>query len=205
MSVSNSSGVTGGVFLPTLAFGAMVGSLCGEAMIALGWIGTEHYTLMVVLGITAFLGSVSRIPVTACVFAIEAMGGIENIIHIIIVSSIALLTVEISGLDDFTDTLIEAKLKSITKGKKRAVIEVPLKVGADAFVIGKEVKDILWPHSCLVISFEHSNLVRGTSQILEGDVVTMYYETYDPQSTADELEILVGKQDEETRRIMNPS
>ena len=205
MSVSNSSGVTGGVFLPTLAFGAMIGSLCGEAMIALGWIGAEHYTLTVVLGITAFLGSVSRIPVTACVFAIEAMGGIENIIPIIIVSSIALLTVEISGLDDFTDTLIEAKLKSITKGKKRTVIEVPLKIGADAFVIGKEVKDILWPHSCLVISFEHSNLVRGTSQILEGDVVTMYYETYDPKSTADELEILVGKQDEETRRIMNPS
>ena len=205
MSVSNSSGVTGGVFLPTLAFGAMIGSLCGEAMIALGWIGTEHYTLTVVLGITAFLGAVSRIPVTACVFAIEAMGGIDNIIPIIIVSTVALFIVEISGLDDFTDTIIHAKLKAITKGKKRTVIEVPLAVGPDAFVIGKEVKDVLWPYSCLVLSFEHSNLVRGASQILEGDVITMYYETYDPVATADELEILVGKQSEETRRIMIPN
>lgn len=205
MSVSNSSGVTGGVFLPTLAFGAMIGSLCGEAMIALGWLEAEYYTLTVVLGITAFLGSVSRIPVTACVFAIEAMGGINNIISIIIVSAVALLTVEISGLDDFTDTLIHAKLKGITKDKKRSIIEVQLKVGADAFVIGKEIKDVLWPYSCLVLSFEHSNLVRGTSQILEGDVVTVYYETYDPKGTADELEILVGKQSEEALRIMNPN
>ena len=205
MSVSNSSGVTGGVFLPTLAFGAMIGSLCGEAMIALGWIGAEHYTLTVVLGITAFLGAVSRIPITACVFAIEAMGGIDNIIPIIVVSTVALFTVEISGLDDFTDTVIHAKLRSITKGKKRTTVEVPLTVGPNAFVIGKEVKDVLWPHSCLVLSFEHSNLVRGVSQILEGDVVTMYYETYDPAGTASELEILVGKQSEETRRIMNPN
>lgn len=202
MSFSNSSGVTGGVFLPTLAFGAIIGSLCAEAMIALGYLAPEYYTLTVILGITSFLGSVSRIPVTACVFAIEAMGCINNIIPLIIASTVSLFTVELSGLDDFTDTVIHAKLKSITKGKKRTTVEVPLTVGADAFVIGKEVKDVLWPYSCLVLSFEHSNIVHGRSQILEGDVVTVHYETYNPTETADELEILVGKQSEETRRIM---
>lgn len=202
MTVSNTSGVTGGVFLPTLAFGAIIGSLCAQLMISLGWIGSEHYVLMVVLGITSFLGSTSRIPVTASVFAIEAMGGINNIIPIIIASTVALLTVEVSGLDDFTDTLINAKLNALTQGKKSKIIEVSLTVGPDAFVIGKEIKDILWPYTCLVLSLERTNVVRGTAEIFEGDIITVHYETYDPKITADELECLAGKQSDEIRSVM---
>jgi H+/Cl- antiporter ClcA len=109
MMVSNTAGATGGIFLPTLAFGAIIGSLCADAMMALGWIGDEHYILMVVLGISAFLGSTSRIPVTACVFAIEALCGINNVLPIIVATTVALLVVESSGLEDFTDTLNELR------------------------------------------------------------------------------------------------
>ena len=91
--VSNTSGATGGIFLPTLAFGAILGSLMAEVMIALGLIGTEHYTVMVVLGITAFLGATSRIPLTAAVFAIEALSGINNIIPLIIATTASMLIV----------------------------------------------------------------------------------------------------------------
>ena len=38
MMICNTSGATGGVFLPTLAFGAIIGALCADMMIALGWI-----------------------------------------------------------------------------------------------------------------------------------------------------------------------
>ena len=113
-----------------------------------------------------------------------------------------LRTVEISGLDDFTDTLIKAKLNALTKGKKSKVVEVSLTVGSDAFVIGKEIKDILWPYTCLVLSLERTNVVRGTAEIFEGDIITVHYETYDPKSTADELECLAGKQSDQVRSIM---
>ncbi len=95
MILSNTSGVTGGLFLPTIAFGAIIGSLCAEVMIALEWLGAEHYVLIVVLGITAFLGATSRIPITACVFAIESLGGINNVISVIIATTVALLVVRV--------------------------------------------------------------------------------------------------------------
>ena len=202
MTLSNTSGVTGGTFLPTLSFGAILGSLCAEVMILLGVMEPEHYTLAVVLGITAFLGATIRIPITACVFAIEAIGGVNNVLPLILATTVAMLTVELSGLEDFTDTLIEAKLHSLKEGKTSTVIEVPLKVTSDAFVIGKEMKDILWPISCVVLSIERANAVHGTTEILEGDVIKVHYETYDPVGTAEELSHLVGTQPEEIRERM---
>lgn len=204
MMVSNTAGTSGGIFLPTIAFGAIIGSVCAEMMIALGWISDEHYLLMVVLGITAFLGATSRIPVTACVFAVEALGCINAVLPIIIATTVALLVTEASGLEDFTDTVIAAKLRSIIKGKEPVIIEVPLRVEADSFAVGKELRDILWPNSCSVVSRERSKENRGNPWIVAGDVITVHYKTYHPELTAEELEILVGPQTEEVHGIMVP-
>ncbi len=204
MMLSNTAGTTGGIFLPTLAFGAIIGSLCAKAMIALGWLAPEHYLLIVVLGITAFLGSTSRIPITASVFAIEALGGIYNALPLIIATVVALLTVEMSGLEDFTDTVIEAKMRSIRKGKKSTVIVVPLTVTSNSFVVGKQFRDILWPDSCVVVSFERARENYGQAGIGAGDIVTVRYKTYNTDATADEFKALVGEQSEEVYSIMNP-
>ncbi len=196
MMISNTAGTTGGVFLPTLAFGAIIGSLCAEGMLALGLIEAEHYILMVVLGISAFLGSTSRIPVTACVFAVEALGGINNVLPIIIATTVALLVVEMSGLEDFTDTVIEAKIRKITKNKKPTVVVVPLTVIENSFAVGKELRDILWPNSCVVVSFERAKENYGKAGIGAGDIITVRYKTYDTVATNEELEALIGTQPE---------
>ena len=204
MMVSNTAGVTGGVFLPTLAFGAIIGSLCAEVMISLNLIGAEHYTLMVVLGITAFLGATSRIPITACVFAIEALCGISNVLAVIIAATISFLVVELSDLEDLTDIMIAAKVRAINKGKKATVIEVPLTAGENSFVIGKEIHDILWPNACVVVSFERAHEDHSRIGIDPGDVITVHYRTMNPAATAEELKLLMGEQSEEINRIMNP-
>ncbi len=205
MMTANTAGVTGGIFLPTISFGAIIGALCADGLIALGWIGPEHDLLMVVLGITAFLGATSRIPVTACVFAVEALGGIHNVLPVIIATTVALLTVEASGLEDFTDTIIESKVHAINKDIKPTVVEVSLTVNQDSFAVGKELRDILWPNACTVISFERApGSNYGKSGIAEGDVITVHYKTYHPADTADELQILVGDQSDEIRRVMIP-
>ena len=202
MTVSNTVGATGGIFLPTIAFGAIIGALLADGMIALGWIGTEHYLIMVILGITAFLGSTSRIPITACVFALEALGGINNLLPIIIATTVALIIVEASGLEDFTDTVIDAKVRSISKGKTPTVVEVSLVVKPDSFVVGKELRDVLWPNSCSVVSFDQVQKHHSMG-IAEGDVITVHYKTYNPEATAEALRTLVGEQSDEVNRLMS--
>ena len=204
MMIANTSGVTGGVFLTTLAFGAILGSLGFRGMDALGWIGEEHYVLMVVLGITAFLSATSRIPITACVFAIEALGGIHNVLPLIIATTAAILVVEASGVEDFTDTVIESKIHAITYGKTPTTVVVPLTVKRKSFAVGKEMHDILWPNTCTVVSFERAHKNKHKSFIDTGDVITVRYDTYAPAVTAAELEDLVGAQSEEVLQLMIP-
>lgn len=115
MMFSNTSGVTGGMFLPNLAFGAIIGSLCADAMIALEILEPQHYTLMIVLGITAFLGATSRIPLTACIFAVEAMGGINNIPAVIIATAVAFVLAKLSKVEDLTDAILHEKKHSATQ------------------------------------------------------------------------------------------
>ena len=157
---------------------------------------------MVVLGISSFLGATSRIPLTACVFAIEALSGINNVLPLIIATVIALLIVESSGLEDLTDKIIEAKLHRINKGKTPVNIEVPLTVNKNSFVIGKELRDVLWPNACAVVGFSRLHPSKDHSVISEGDVITVRYVTYDPSATLLELYDLVGEQTEDVAKIM---
>jgi uncharacterized membrane protein len=204
MILSNTSGATGGIFLPTLAFGAITGALSAKALIALGWVPEEYYAIMVILGIVSFLGASSRIPLTACVFAVEALGGMNNILYIIIAVTTALLVVEMSGVEDFTDTVIEAKLHRITKGKSPSIFVAPLVVKPGSFVVGKEMRDVLWPHDTIVVAFKHSDRSSETTVILEGDVITLRYRTYNPYASLKEFETLVGKQTDGINAIINP-
>ena len=204
MMVSNTSGVTGGIFLPTLAFGAILGALMAEALMALGIVGEEYYALLVALGMASFLGASSRIPITACVFAIEALGGFGNIIPLIAAVTTAFIAVEVAGLSDFTSTVIKTKANAVHNGKKPYVIEVPLTVYKGAFVIDKEIRDILWPASCTLLSIEKGPNKTKTVGIDEGDILTVHYTTYDPIATANEFEVLVGDQSEDIDRIMRP-
>ena len=201
--VCNVSGATGGVFLPNLAFGAIVGALCADGMISLGWIGSEHYVIIVVLGITSFLGATSRIPLTACVFAVEALNGINNIIPIVIATTISLVIVEAFGIEDLTDTIIEAQQHKITDGKKSFDIEAPLVVKKNSFVVGKHLSDILWPNSCVVVAFNSQDRSKNHGLISDGDIITVHYTTYDPNSTANELCNLVGEQSEDLMQILS--
>jgi len=192
MMAANTAGVTGGVFLPTLAFGAIAGSLCAQGLTALGLLAPEHYTLTVILGVTAFLSATSRIPLTACVFAAEAMGGIHNILPLVIAATAAFLLAELSGVEDFTDAVIQAKERAARKGKPEILV-LPLTVEADSFAAGKKLWDILWPNDCVVVSVEHADEGHSGEELRPGDVITLRCRTHSPDDTAKELTALCGR------------
>ena len=192
MMTANTAGTTGGVFLPILAFGAILGALCAKGMIAVKWLEPQHYGLIVILGITAFLGATSRIPITACIFAVEALGGIHNILPIVIAVTVAFLTAKLSGIEDFTDAVIEAKEQALSKDQTLTETVSNLTVKKDSFIYGKELRDILLPHGCAVIAVKSDHPEHNSEAFLAGDVITVRCKTYDPESTVEELHALAG-------------
>ncbi len=193
MTVANNTGASGGLFIPMLTFGAMLGALCATLFHALGWIGTESSAILVVVGMASFLSAASRTPLTAIAFSLEVLCGLSNILPIALGVTIAYLTSETMRAPAFSDIVLEKKVETVREGKKASIVDCTLTVMPSSFAVGKEIRDILWPPTCTILSVERQHAYGGAA-IEEGDRLHVHYATYEPHKTADELAALVGTQ-----------
>lgn len=192
--VANNEGITGGLFVPSLAFGAIIGALCGDLFVFIGLLPEEYYIIMVVVGMASFLSASSRTPITAIAFAIEALSCATNILPVTLGVTVAYAVIEVVGIHSFTDEIIETKVEARNFGRRVCTVDVDLTVKEDAFVVGKEIRDVLWPPSCVVVSVSRSPEARTHGGLHVGDVLHLHYRTAHPEYTREKLENLVGKQ-----------
>ncbi len=191
---ANNVGITGGLFVPSLAIGAILGFLCGKGFIVLEFVPEEYLGVFVIVGMASFLGSSSHIPLTATVFAVEALSGLQNILPIALGVAIAYFILEIAGDESFTETVIEGKVEAVHAGKTPHTVDTALVVRHGSFVVGKEIRDILWPPNFTVTTHFRDPAVRHRygGCMEEGDVLYVHYKTYDDEATVRDLEHLVG-------------
>ena len=197
MMFSNNVGVTGGLFIPTLAFGAILGYLCGKPLTTLGVIDSAQYGIMIVIGMASFLAASSRTPITAVVFAAEALCGFTYILPVAIGVAVSYIVIETVGLKDFTDTVIESKIEASHKNKKAKIFDVYLTVPPHSFIV--EIRDILWPPTCVVLDVKKNAAATTGVGISEGDILHVHYQSFDSHATFEELERLVGRQSDDVR------
>ena len=191
LMVANTQGVTGGLFIPSLAIGAMIGALCAKGMVAATLLPAEYGVICIVIGMVSFLSASSRVPITALAFALEALSGHTNFLPIAIGVAVAFAVIEVVGIHSFNDTVVDMKIEEYNKGRELIESDVELVVQKGAFVIGKEIKDVLWPPNCVVIPV--IKVSKGAA-IGEGDLLRVHCRTHHPEFIEARLEELVGNQ-----------
>ena len=207
MIFANNEGVSGGIFVPTLAFGAMIASLIADGLIALNLVDAEYYTILIVVGMASFLSASSRTPLTAIAFSAEALCVASNIIPVIFGVVVSYIIAELSGKLSFADTVIEARTEDAHHGKTAVIINSYLTVQKHSFADGMEIRDILWPPTCTVLSIDRklSTTVHHSAQeIRAGDVIHLHYQTYDPEETIQMLSSILGDQPVDERMRSHP-
>ena len=202
MIYSTSEGVTGGIFVPNLAFGAMIASLTADGLIALNLVDGEYYTILIVVGMASFFAAASRTPLCAIIFAAEALCVASNIMPVVFGVVVSYVIVEVSGKISFTDAVIETRSEAVHEGKNAVIVNTFFTVQDGAFVDGMEIRDILWPPTCTVLSIDR-NLSKvhhqSDHELRQGDVVHLHYQTYDPDETFKAISALLGEQGEDER------
>ncbi len=192
---ANRVGVSGGIFVPTLTFGALIGALCSQAAVRAGLLPAEYFIVPVIIGMASFLSASSRTPITAITFALEALAGLSNILPVAIGVTIAFLVIEIWGVTSLHDVVIHQKVVSFNEGKESTVVDSSVTVMPRAFAVGKEVRDILWPPTCTVLSIKKTTHSTQHAGVMDaGDVLRIHYQTYDPEATREAIEAIVGRQ-----------
>lgn len=195
--VSTNTGITGGTLIPLLTFGAILGALISNAAVAMNILPKEYSGAIALIAMSSFLAASSRTPLTAIILTVEIFSGFNNILMIAVGVAFAYLTIESSKAISFTDLMAEQKIHETHLGKDLITVDATFEVQENAFVIGKEIRDILWPPHCAVISVK--KYVIGSSILHSGDVLQIRYQTYDPQETYEIMEAMLGIQDEDLR------
>jgi len=191
------SGTTGGIFIPTLAIGSLVGAICGKLLVYLG-MPEVLFSAAVILGMCAFIGGTLRAPLTASVLFLELTGQFTNLLFVAVVVFLVSFITELFNLKPFYDMALEKMEHAQNGGKTPRIAHFKMKISENAFVIGKAVRDIMWPPSSVVISITRADDTRqdmdndGEKKLYGGDTIIVRTKFFDEAELIKQLQGLVG-------------
>ena len=198
---ANTSRLTGGIFLPLLAIGALLSSMVGRGLQGAFGLSDEYYTVILVLGIVACISSMMKMPLTAIVFAVEALSCYDNLLFVIIVAASSYMITEIFDAKSVNDVVLDNHIEELNEHRTSKVIDTYVTIQKGAFAVGKQIRDIFWPANLFVLSVRHAERKRamvdehGSKSIHTGDVLHVRYSTYDVEASCEELIAIVGEQE----------
>ncbi len=193
---ANSNRVTGGIFLPLMAIGAIVASIFARILGSLG-LDPSYQTVILVLGIVACIAGMMKMPMTAIVFAVEALSCYGNVIFVIAAAGVAYVITEIFGAESINDRVLENLVHEINEGKSTSIIDKYVPVRKGAFAVGMHIRDIFWPNGLFVLSHKHTlppdkRDKRAPGAIHEGDMLHVRCTTFDAAHTEEKLKLIIG-------------
>ncbi len=197
MVLVTDSGVTGGIFIPTLAIGALSSALIGKFLLFLG-MPEELFVTVLLLGMCAFIGGTLRAPFTAAVLFLELTGQFTDLFFVALVIFLVSFLTELQNQMPFYDTALEEMEHAQNRDKEAHIGCFELKISPDSFAVGKAVRDILWPASCVVISITRDkNAVEdmdhdGEKRLYPGDTIVVRAKYHDENYLKETLYGLTG-------------
>lgn len=202
MLLITDSGATGGIFIPTLAIGALAAALIAKLLVLLG-MPAEFTGAVIFLGMCAFIGGTLRAPLTASVLFLELSGQFSGLFYVALVVFVVSLLTEMLNQTPFYDKALEEMTEVHHHGKEMKISNFHLTVSSNAFVVGKAVRDIMWPHASVIMSITYGSnhkvqMDDGEQRLYADDKVTIRAGYYDEEDIQKLLRGLVGSEYEIT-------
>lgn len=95
--LSYGSSVPGGIFMPILVLGALLGMICANAMIKTHIIPSMYFVHVLVISMAAYFGAIEKAPFTAIMLLTEMVGTVQQILPLIIVTFVSYYVLDLLG------------------------------------------------------------------------------------------------------------
>lgn len=160
--LSYSSGLPGGIFLPILTLGALLG---------FGLYSSHYLSLFVVLGMAGYFGAISKAPLTAMFLVTEMVGDFRQLMTIAVVTLVAYIAMDLLK----GEPIYEVLLAKLSVPQDREVIEPTLiELTVSDKIAGRYVRDLTLPKNVLITTQIHaqkSEVVSGSTRLNAGDTI----------------------------------
>jgi chloride channel protein len=171
------TGFPGGIFLPMLVIGALVGKIYGTILVTYFGIPQEFVVHFMLLGMAGYLTASVKAPITGVILIMEMTGNFSYLFMLIIVSTGTYILTELLSMEPIYEILLER----LISGKKDANEKVPLEsrivtilihVGIDSEFDNKKVKDLKLPKKILIVGIRSGGkefIPNGETVVKSGD------------------------------------
>ena len=173
--ISYGSGAPGGIFLPLLVIGALIGSIYGNVLSVIFNFNPMYIKNLIILAMAGYFTAVVRAPITGIILITEMTGSFSHLLSIGIVSIVAYTTADILRSKPIYESLLERMINkgnSKFKGNSKTKVLIETAVCMGSLLEGKKIKELKWPSNCLLVSIkrgEHEIIPKGDTQIYAGD------------------------------------
>lgn len=176
--LSFGSGAPGGIFLPLLVLGAVIGSLyyTGVGMMTNSLEGLLGN--FIILGMAGYFSAIVRAPITGIILISEMTGSFSHLLTLSLVSLIAYVIPDMIHCAPVYDQLLHRLLNKLNPDRdvsltgEKVLVEGMIFHGSEAE--GRKVSEIQWPRTCLLVSLlrgEAEFVPRGETKLSAGDKI----------------------------------
>ena len=177
---SESSGLPGGNFIPTLVTGGLMGQVIGLIGVKYGIIQYENISYVMLISMSAFLVAIERTPLTAIVLITEITGHFEVFYPSVVVGGLTYYFTELLQMRPYNVILYEDMIHA-PDFKEEARYTLSVEIMTDSYLDGKLVDELSLPERCVIINVHRDgkNLVPSGTQLIPGDQVQIEMDSQD--------------------------
>lgn len=171
------TGSPGGIFLPLLVIGALIGKIYGMTLSSMLNISSDYANLFILIAMTSYFTAVVRTPITGIILILEMSGNFSNLFSLAIASAITYLLSELFNQNSVYEILYENMLDSKNYDKEiknEKIVTFKIPVTADSKLSNKKIKEIQWPKNLLVVGIVRNGIEfipDGETTLLDSDIL----------------------------------
>lgn len=178
--ISFGSGAPGGIFLPLLVLGALLGGGIGTLMIRMFGVPQELLQNFIVLAMAGFFAAIVRAPITGIILICEMTGSFTQLLSLTLVSLIAYIIADLLKSQPVYEQLLERLIAhgqdedQKKEEETKILLEIPVHFGTP--ICMKRISQIKWPENSLIVAVRRGNheiIPKGTVRIRPGDILVI--------------------------------
>lgn len=176
--IAYGSGLPGGIFLPILTIGAVIGGVYGRFMVMVGWLPSVYVVNLVIFAMAGYFAGIGKAPFTAILLITEMVGSLKHLMPLAVVCLVAYLTVDVLGGAPIYESLLNRMVLPLQTWRVEQAagypdrIEVPVFAGSP--LSGHQVREFRWPTNALLIGVtrgERAIIPHGDTILRAGDTL----------------------------------
>jgi H+/Cl- antiporter ClcA len=172
--VSYGSGLPGGIFLPILTLGAVIGAVYAVFMANLGLLPRMYMMNLIIFAMAGYFAGIGKAPFTAILLITEMVGSIHNLLPLALLSLTAFAVTDLLGGAPIYEALLSRLVLPNQLGRLHQPVRFELPIFAGATLDSAQVRDFKWPTDSLLVEIRRGDdrrIPHGDTVLRAGDTL----------------------------------